>query len=48
MQGLDISPLLITLLVMGILIFLGMFMYWTGIALLSMPMIFILLPISRR
>lgn len=35
--GLDVSPLLIILLMMGILIFLGMFMDWIGIALLTMP-----------
>ncbi len=35
--GLDVSPLLIVLLMMGILIFLGMFMDWIGIALLTMP-----------
>lgn len=35
--GLDVSPLLIILLMMSILIFLGMFMDWIGIALLTMP-----------
>lgn len=35
--GLDVSPLLIVLLMMSILIFLGMFMDWIGIALLTMP-----------
>lgn len=35
--GLDVSPLLIILLMMGILVFLGMFMDWIGIALLTMP-----------
>lgn len=35
--GLDVSPLVIILLMMGILIFLGMFMDWIGIALLTMP-----------
>lgn len=35
--GLDVSPLLIVLLMMTILIFLGMFMDWIGIALLTMP-----------
>jgi tripartite ATP-independent transporter DctM subunit len=35
--GLEVSPLLIILLMMAILIFLGMFMDWIGIALLTMP-----------
>ncbi|MBL0381123.1 MAG: TRAP transporter large permease subunit [Desulfofustis sp. PB-SRB1] len=35
--GLDVTPLLIILLMMAILIFLGMFMDWIGIALLTMP-----------
>ncbi len=35
--GLDVSPLVIILIMMGILIFLGMFMDWIGIALLTMP-----------
>lgn len=35
--GLDVSPLVIILLMMSILIFLGMFMDWIGIALLTMP-----------
>lgn len=35
--GLDVSPLLIILLMMAILIFLGLFMDWIGIALLTMP-----------
>jgi tripartite ATP-independent transporter DctM subunit len=35
--GLDVSPLLVILFMMGILIFLGMFMDWIGIALLTMP-----------
>jgi tripartite ATP-independent transporter DctM subunit len=35
--GLDVSPLLIVLLMMGILLFLGLFMDWIGIALLTMP-----------
>lgn len=35
--GLDVSPLLIILLMMLILVFLGMFMDWIGIALLTMP-----------
>ncbi len=35
--GLDVSPLLVVLFMMGILIFLGMFMDWIGIALLTMP-----------
>lgn len=35
--GLEVSPLLIILFMMGILIFLGMFMDWIGIALLTMP-----------
>lgn len=35
--GLDVSPLLIILLMMSILIFLGLFMDWIGIALLTMP-----------
>lgn len=35
--GLDVSPLLIVLFMMSILIFLGMFMDWIGIALLTMP-----------
>lgn len=35
--GLDVSPIFIILLMMGILIFLGMFMDWIGIALLTMP-----------
>ncbi|MGW8194575.1 MAG: TRAP transporter large permease [Desulforhopalus sp.] len=35
--GLEVSPLLIILLMMLILVFLGMFMDWIGIALLTMP-----------
>jgi tripartite ATP-independent transporter DctM subunit len=35
--GLEVSPLIIILVMMGILIFLGMFMDWIGIALLTMP-----------
>lgn len=35
--GLDVSPLVIILLMMAILIFLGMFMDWIGVALLTMP-----------
>jgi tripartite ATP-independent transporter DctM subunit len=35
--GLDVSPLVIIVLMMGILVFLGMFMDWIGIALLTMP-----------
>ncbi len=35
--GLEVSPLLIILLMMSILVFLGMFMDWIGIALLTMP-----------
>jgi len=35
--GLDVSPIFIILIMMAILIFLGMFMDWIGIALLTMP-----------
>ena len=35
--GLEVSPLIIVLIMMLILIFLGMFMDWIGIALLTMP-----------
>ena len=35
--GLEVSPLLIILLMILILVFLGMFMDWIGIALLTMP-----------
>lgn len=35
--GLNVSPLVIILVMMSILIFLGMFMDWIGIALLTMP-----------
>lgn len=35
--GLEVSPLVIILLMMAILVFLGMFMDWIGIALLTMP-----------
>ena len=35
--GLEVSPLLIIVMMMAILIFLGMFMDWIGIALLTMP-----------